>query len=77
MNAEVRQLMESASRGHAPSQRELAERFFRGQGVERSVAQAYGWLSLAARNGDDSASYLMCELCRRGILGVAIGPRPQ
>jgi len=75
MNAEVRQLMESASRGSAASQRELAERFYHGRGVERSVAQAMGWLMLAARNGDDGANYLVCQLCKRGILRVAIGSR--
>lgn len=75
MNAEVRQLMESASRGSAASQRELAERFYYGRGVERSVAQAMGWLMLAAKNGDDGASFLVCQLCRRGILRVAMDSR--
>ena len=75
MNAQVRQLMESASRGNAASQRELSERFYYGRGVERSVAQALGWLMLAARNGDDAANYLVCQLCKRGILRVAMGSR--
>lgn len=72
MNGRARQLMESASRGDAAAQRELAERFFRGDGVTRSVAEALGWLFLAARNGDEGARFLLGELCRRGIFGAAM-----
>jgi len=69
--------MEKASRGDAAAQRELAARLYYGRGIERSVPQAMGWLMLAARNGDSGANNLVCELCKRGILNVAMAPRPQ
>jgi TPR repeat protein len=75
MNAQVRQLMESASRGNAASQRELAERLYYGRGVKRNVSQAIGWLMLAAKNGDEGANFLVCQLCKRGILPVAMAWR--
>jgi TPR repeat protein len=73
MDAEVRQLMESASRGDTASQRDLAERFYYGRGVERSVAEAAAWIVLAALNGDDGARYLLCQLCLRGFPHPPIG----
>lgn len=75
MDADVRQLMEQASRGSAAAQRDLAARFFYGRGVERSVAEATGWLLLAAINGDDGARYLLRQLCSRNMLDIPIPRR--
>ncbi|HRJ78419.1 MAG: sel1 repeat family protein [Planctomycetaceae bacterium] len=75
MDAEVRQLMEQASRGHPASQRELAARFFYGRGVERSVAEATGWLVLAALGGDEGAKHLLRQLCTRNMLNIPLPRR--
>ncbi len=72
MNAEVKQLMELASRGTPSAQRDLAERFYYGRGVERSIAEAIAWLLLAATNGDDQAKHLLRLLCKRGILKIPV-----
>ena len=75
MDAETRELMERASRGSAAAQRELAARFFYARGVERSVAEATGWLLLAAITGDDGAKHLLRVLCRRNMLRVSVPMR--
>ena len=72
MDAEVKQLMELASRGTPSAQRDLAERFYYGRGVERSIAEAIAWLLLSASNGDVQAKHLLRLLCQRGILKMPV-----
>lgn len=68
---EYLRLIEPASRGDLKSQRRIAEKLFNGEGVERNVCLAYGWLYVAARGGDAQAQFLLDQLRRAGYLRVA------
>ncbi|MBQ9338408.1 MAG: sel1 repeat family protein [Lentisphaeria bacterium] len=54
--------MECAKRGDVRAQRQVAERYLKGLGVDRSISNAEQWLRTAAENGDFSAGQLLTEI---------------
>ncbi len=67
----LRALRADAIEGEPRAQRHLANRYLRGQGIERDLAQAVYWMKRAAEAGLPPAQRSYGEFLEQGITGQA------
>lgn len=62
LSAVAQELIAKAEQGDVPAQQNLGRMYYLGLGVEKDVAKAWQWLSLAAGQGDPTARSFLGEI---------------